>query len=208
MRVLKARFRSTESFMNAYIPDLPQGGLFCPTTQPLERHEQVVVEIHFPDLPNKMMLRATVMDWRPALPRLGIRAGATLAFDREDEEKKNFLLASAAGKRTDAVKRRHTRLPIELVVRWRPASATEMSEANLRDISIGGAQLVTDDPLDVDDELMLELVAPGGAHPIPLAAKVSNKTPGSYGISFIYRDGGGSRRLREVVRRLITTGVP
>lgn len=203
MHVLKVRFRNTEDFLEAYNPELPRGGLFCPTTQPLERDEEVLVEINFPNLPNKMMLRGIVINWRAALPRLGVRAGANVAFDEAEEDKKNFLLAVANGKRTDAIKRRHARLPIELAVAWRLPSSGDRYEARLRDISIGGAQLITEEKLTTEDDLVLELVVPGGARPIQIAAKISNETPGGYGVCFIYRDGGGSRRLREVVRRLI-----
>jgi len=208
MHVLKARFRDTQAFVDAYNPELPHGGLFCATTRPLERDEEVLVEVNFPDLPNKMILRGTVLDWRAALPRLGVRAGAMVAFADDEAEKKDFLLEVAAGKRTGAVKRRHARLPVEMTIRWRPVTSPDLQQARLRDISIGGAQLVTDAALAVDDDVFVDLVAPGGAQPISIAAKVSNKTPGGYGISFIYRDGGGSRRLREVVRRLINSGVP
>lgn len=203
MRVLKARFRDIQSFLEACNTDLPFGGMFCATTQPLEREEEVLVEVRFPGLPNKMLLRATVMDWRSALPRLGVRAGAMVAFVEEDEEKNNFLLEVARGKRTGAIKRKHARLPIEMPVRWRLSHATDPQQAQLRDISIGGAQLVTEHDLDVDSDLVLEIVVPGGAQPIQIAAKISNKTEGGYGVRFVYRDGGGSRRLREVMRRLI-----
>lgn len=203
MHVIKARFRDTQAFLDAYNAELPRGGLFCPTTKPLERDEEVLVEVNFPNLPNKMMIRGIVLAWRAALPRLGVRAGAMVAFDAAEEDKKNFLLAVANGKRTGAVKRRHARLPIELPAMWRPPNSAEKKKARLRDISIGGAQLITDAALELENDLVLELIVPGGAKPIQIAAKVSNQTPGGYGVSFIYRDGGGSRRLREVVRRLI-----
>jgi Tfp pilus assembly protein PilZ len=205
MHVIKARFRNTKAFLDAYNAELPRGGLFCPTTKPFERDEEVLVEINFPDLPNKMMLRGIVLAWRAALPRLGVRAGAMVAFDEAEEEKRDFLLAVANGKRTGAIKRRHARLPVEIAASWKPLLSTECRKARLRDISIGGAQLITDEPLQLDDDLLIEMKVPGGAQAIQIAAKVSNKTGAGYGVSFIYRDGGGSRRLREVVRRLINT---
>lgn len=203
MHVLKARFRNTESFLSAYNAELPRGGLFCATTQPLAADEEVVVEIKFPNLPNKMMLRGVVIEWHAALPRLGVRAGATVAFSAAEEEKTNFLLAVARGMRTGGVKRKHARLPIEVQAAWRLPNSSERHPGLLRDISIGGAQLVTEASLEADDDIVLELTVPGGAKPIQIAAKVSNGTPAGYGVSFLYRDGGGSRRLREIVRRLI-----
>lgn len=204
MRVLKARFGDKEAFLRAYSDEFADGGMFCATTTQLETDEEVVVEINFPELPNKTMLRAIVVNWRPALPRLRVRAGATLRFSSEDVDKRDFLLDVASGKRHDGVKRRHSRLPVEVPIRWRPAKEGDLKDATLRDISVGGAQLVTDDELSVDDDLVIELIAPGGAKPINIAGKVSNRLDGAYGLRFVYRDGGGSRRLREVVRRLVS----
>ena len=41
--------------------------------------EQVIVEISSNLLPNKVLIRGTVQAWRPALPRMRVRAGATVA---------------------------------------------------------------------------------------------------------------------------------
>ncbi|PID38527.1 MAG: hypothetical protein CSA65_04825 [Proteobacteria bacterium] len=202
MRVLKARFRDADAFLEAYSDEPPQGSLFCPTTTPLEEGQEVVVEISFPELPNKTMLRGTVLSWRSALPRLRVRAGAEVAFDAVDDDKRLFLLEVAAGEHQDAVKRRHARVPVEVPCRWRLADVAESAEGTLRDISIGGAQLIIDEELELDSDVVVELTAPGGAQPISIAAKVSNAIDNAYGLRFIYRDGGGSRRLREVVRRL------
>lgn len=206
MRVLKARFRDADAFLEAYSDETPQGSLFCPTTTPLDEGQEVVVEISFPELPNKTMLRGKVLSWRSALPRLRVRAGAEVTFDAVDDDKRLFLLEVATGKRQGAVKRRHARVPVEVPCRWRLADAAEIADAVLRDISIGGAQLITDDEIAVDSDVVVELTAPGGARPISIAAKVSNALDNAYGLRFVYRDGGGSRRLREVVRRLTSGG--
>lgn len=203
MRVLKARFVDTAAFREAYDEALPCGGLFCPTTQALDEGEEVVVEIHFPELPNKMHLRGAVVSWRAATPRLGIRAGATIAFAEDEQDKCRFILEVADGRHRNAVKRRHARLPVERPARWRLASATDLQEAALREISIGGAHLVTPEQLELGEDIVVELTMPGGAQPISLVTKVAYRTPSGYGLRFVYRDGGGSRRLREMVRRLV-----
>jgi Tfp pilus assembly protein PilZ len=205
MQILKARFRNKRDFQEAYNGDLPFGGLFCPTTHALDEDEAVVVEIHFPGLPNKMMLRARVVWWRAALPRLRVRAGAMVAFIEPEREKRDYVLEIADGKRTEGIKRRHTRIPIELEVQWRPTDSPLMRECVLREISIGGGLLVTEEKLQTGDEIIVEFTTPGGAQPISIAAKVTYRSPAGSGLRFIYRDGGGSQRLREVVRRLIDT---
>jgi Tfp pilus assembly protein PilZ len=165
-----------------------------------------VVELHFPGLPNKMLMRGQVVWWRSALPRLRVRAGAMVTFLEEENQKRDFILATAEGQNQDAIKRRHPRIPVEMSVRWRQGDSPRFQESVLRDISIGGALLVTEQPLDEDEEIILELTTPGGASPIAIAGKVTYRTDAGVGVKFIYRDGGGSQRLREVVRRLLTTG--
>src|SRR5947209_4404863 len=87
MQFLKARFHSREEFLEAYSRELPHGGLFVATTTPLEPGTQVVIDLVCDGLPNKVLLRATVHTWRPALPRLRIRAGAVCAFDATERDK-------------------------------------------------------------------------------------------------------------------------
>src|SRR5579864_242898 len=83
MQFLKARFHSRDEFLEAYSRELPHGGLFIATTTPLDSGTKVVIDLVCDGLPNKVLLRATVHSWRPALPRLRIRAGAVVAFDAE-----------------------------------------------------------------------------------------------------------------------------
>ena len=78
MQILKVRFRTNSEFEANYQGDLMSGGLFCPTTAPLDRGEPVIVELSAPALPNKVLIRGTVRSWRPALPRLRVRAGAVV----------------------------------------------------------------------------------------------------------------------------------
>jgi Tfp pilus assembly protein PilZ len=204
MRILKARFRDRREFLEAYNEDLPNGGLFCPTTTALDEDEAVVAEIHFPGLPNKMMVRGTVVWWRAALPRLRVRAGAMIAFAELEKEKKDYILEVASGRRNDGIKRRHARIPIEMPVRWRRTEETSLRDSHLREISVGGALLLLDgEKLAAGEEVILELTTPGGAQPISIVARVTYAGSAGAGLRFIYRDGGGSQRLREVVRRLV-----
>lgn len=126
-----------------------------------------------------------------------------VAFANDEVEKLSFILAVATGKKSGATKRKYARLPLEMQVRWRLADSVEHHDGHLRDISVGGAQLVTDETLAPGTELVLELIAPGGAQPISIAGRISNAKADAYGLSFLYRQGGGSRRLKEVVRRLV-----
>jgi len=37
---------------------------------------------------------------------------------------------------------------------------------------------------------------------MPVTTRVAYHTPAATGLKFIYRDGGGSRRIRELIRRI------
>jgi Tfp pilus assembly protein PilZ len=207
MNIIKVRFRSKAEFMKHYNEELPNGGLFCPTTQKFEAKDPVVMELNVDGLPNKVMIRGHVVWWRSALPRLRVRAGAMVEFDADEGQKRDFILDVFKGARKSAKRRRHTRLPVHIPVRWRPADSADMREAGISEVSIGGALLKTDEDLELGSEVIIELTTPGGSVPVAIAGKVAYRAQGEgSGIKFLYRDGGGSRRIREVIRRIKTYG--
>ena len=206
MEILKVRFRTNDEFDDNFDDELPNGGLFCPTTTPLEVDQQVIIELSVPALPNKVLIRGTVRAWRPALPRLRVRAGANVEFDDNEVEKRDFVLETVAGTRGPSPRRRHTRLPVQVQVRFRSDGDAAFQECELTEISVGGAMLNTAEPLPLETDVLLELTPPGAVSSIQISGKTSyHGKDGSTGIKFIYRDGGGSRRLRELVRRLRQT---
>jgi uncharacterized protein (TIGR02266 family) len=207
MNIIKVRFRSKAEFHKHYNDELENGGLFCPTTTEYETGNEVVVELNVEGLPNKVMIRGRVVWWRPALPRLRVRAGAMVEFENDEAAKRQFILDVFSGNRLNTRRRRHTRLPIHIPVRWRPTNSAEMREAGISEISVGGALLKTDEELTLGEEVIIEMTTPGGSVPISIAGKVTFRTEGEgSGIKFLYRDGGGSRRIREVIRRIKAYG--
>lgn len=202
MEILKVRFRTNDEFEDSYDDELPSGGLFCPTTTPLEEGQEVIVELSVPALPNKVLIRGVVRSWRPALPRLRVRAGATVEFDPEEASKRDFVVQTVAGHLNPNTKRRHTRLPVEVPVRYRTTEEAAFAETKLTEISVGGAMLegVT---LELGIDVILEIIPPGAVSPLSISGKTTyHGSNGGTGLKFVYRDGGGSRRLRELVRRL------
>src|SRR5579871_288570 len=141
MQILKARFRTRNDFLAAYSTELAHGGLFVPTTTPLKAGTEVVVELNCDGLPNKVLIRAKVHSWRPALPRLRVRAGAVLAFDPAERDKREFILSTLGGAIKDPPRRRHTRIPVVVPVRYRRVDTAELTDGKLTEISIGGALL-------------------------------------------------------------------
>ena len=202
MQILKARFRGRDDFMEAYQGDKPNGALFVATTTPLDTSEDVIVELVCDGLPNKVLIRGTVTAWRPALPRLRVRAGATVEFAAEEDDKRRFILAALAGE-VKPPKRKHTRIPVSVQVRFRLPGSAEQIQGQLTEISVGGALLKSHIPKPaMGTEIVLEVLPPGGQQAMPITGRVAYHTPSATGLKFIYRDGGGSRRIRELIRRI------
>lgn len=203
MVILKLRIRSADEWRDLAPGDSVSEPVFVPTTDELEAGQQVIVEVSSALLPNKVLVRGAVQTWRPALPRMRVRAGATIELATDEQIKLTFLHDVFSGKRTDVPRRRHHRLPVSVPVRYRVTNSSNYIDSEISEIGVGGALLTTPEPLPIDTELTLEVVPPGAAGAIEIAGRVSYHVPsGSTGLRFVSRDGDGDRRLRELIRRL------
>lgn len=203
MEILTVRLRTNREFEEHYQDELSNGGLFCPTTTELKDGLEVIVELSAPALPNKVLIRGTVRSWRPALPRLRVRAGAIVEFSAEENEKHEFIVETIRGKRTPPRKRRHSRLPLAIPVQYRTSDSADLIDCQLSEISVGGALLLTKEPLVLGTDVILEVLLPGSVATIAISGTATYKLDsGSTGLKFVYRDAGGNRRLKELVRRL------
>jgi hypothetical protein len=203
MNILRLRIKSADEWRELAPSDNVTEPIFVPTTDELKSGEQVIVEISSNLLPNKVLIRGAVQSWRPALPRMRVRAGATVQLDVDEQVKLTFLHDVLSGKRTDVPRRRHHRLPVQFACRYRVANSPSFVESAISEIGVGGALLTTSSPLPLDTELTVEVTPPGAAAPIAIAGRVSYHAPsGGSGLRFVSRDGDGDRRLRELIRRL------
>lgn len=203
MVILKLRIRSADEWRELAPSDSVSETVFIPTTDELEAGQQVIIEVSSALLPNKVLIRGTVQTWRPALPRMRVRAGATVELATDEQVKLTFLHEVFSGKRTDVPRRRHHRLPVSVSVRYRITNSSAYVESAISEIGVGGALLTTPEPLPIDTELTVEVIPPGGAAAIEIAGRVSYHVPsGGSGLRFVSRDGDGERRLRELIRRL------
>jgi Tfp pilus assembly protein PilZ len=202
LNILRVRCRNLEEFEEYYLPDVPNGGVFCPTTTELAPGTPVVVEMACDGLPNKVLIRGNVTAWRPALPRMRIRAGATVAFEAEEANKRDFVVETLRGERPATRRRKHTRIPIGIPCKIRLTSALDFTAAELREISVSGGLVFGELQPPVGTDVVLEIVPPGSEAPFDLSGRVVyHAGPNQTGVRFLYREGGGSRRLRELVRR-------
>jgi len=202
LHILRVRCRNRKEFDEHYVARLPNGGVFCPTTTELAAGTAVVVELMCDGLPNKVLIRGSVTGWRPALPRMRVRAGATVEFAPDEAAKRDFVLETLKGDRQVTPRRRHARIPIGVPVRFRLESELEWRPSELREISVNGALVSASLQPSVGTDVVLEIAPPGSAAPMALSGRVIyHSGTDQTGIKFLYREGGGSRRLRELVRR-------
>jgi Tfp pilus assembly protein PilZ len=130
MRILKARYRTAEAFLAAYQNSFAGGGLFFPTREHVTVGETVMVEVRFPELGDRVLLRSYVAWRRAARVREGTPAGVGVELDREESPKREFLLAVARGETPRAVTRTHRRLPTTLPARWHVIDGASVTPAS------------------------------------------------------------------------------
>jgi hypothetical protein len=203
MNILRLRIKTADEWRELAPSENVTEPIFVPTTDELDAGQAVIVEVSSNLLPNKVLIRGLVQSWRPALPRMRVRAGATIQLDADEQTKLTFLHDVLSGKRTDVPRRRHHRLPVQFACRYRLANSPSYVDSEISEIGVGGALLTTPSPLPLDTELTVEVMPPGAAAPLAIASRVSYHAPsGSSGLRFVSRDGDGDRRLRELIRRL------
>jgi Tfp pilus assembly protein PilZ len=207
MRILRARYRSGEDFLRHYQPSFPDGGVFFPTREALEVGQAVLVEVRLPPVPQKLMIRGTVAWRRAGRHRTKLRAGLGIEFHSGDAVRRDFLLSAARGEiNANLVLRRCSRLPVELPAEWRIAADRISFKGVVEDIGPGGAFVRSSQAVSPGTEVVLDVVPPGGVRPLSIACRVawSRRTTGDegFGVEFRVRDGGGARRIKELVRRL------
>jgi hypothetical protein len=123
-------------------------------------------------------------------------------FAPEEAGKRDFILGTLNGTRPAPTKRKHARIPLGLSVRMRIGTDLDSIPAEMREISVSGGLLASAVQPTIGADLVLEILTPGGIAPILISAKVIyHAGPGQTGVKFLFREGGGSRRLRELVRR-------
>ncbi|MEM6290841.1 MAG: PilZ domain-containing protein [Myxococcota bacterium] len=206
MRKIRCHYASPEAFVEALDAPGEESALQVFTTDAFEPGEEVLLEVYFPSLPGKMMVRAIGQEWHPARPRLRVRAGGVLRCTGTEWTKLQFLRKVGAGDLKLTARRRHVRLPVMVEIRWRRQNTNDFVSAALSEISEGGALLLTaeDTRPASGEEVIIEIMPPGSERPLEVLSIVRNTDhPDGVGLEFMARDMGGVHRLREVIRRLV-----
>lgn len=194
MRLVTLAFATKEEFLSAYHP-ADGGSLSTRTRTDATIGEEVLIEISFPGLPNRALVRAQVMG-------ISFEQGLRFAFAAADETTRDFLLAVARGEKTvEAAPRDHARFPASLKTTWNAKGGTAVS-STLEDVSAGGAFVRANDPPAVATEVFLTITAPGG-DPLEATGTVAwirqGKDPG-FGVEFDDMAGETGRKLRSLLR--------
>ncbi|HEY1547939.1 MAG TPA: PilZ domain-containing protein, partial [Kofleriaceae bacterium] len=166
MLILRLRIKSADEWRELAPSEIVAEPIFVPTTDELESGQSVIVEVSSNLLPNKVLIRGNVQAWRPALPRMRVRAGATVQLDTDEQTKLTFLHDVLSGRKTDVPRRRHHRLPVQFTCRYRVANSPVFVDSAISEIGVGGALLTTEQPLPLETELTVELTPPGAAAPL------------------------------------------
>ncbi len=194
MRLVTLVFTSPLELLNAYHP-ADGGSLSTRTRTDGDIGENVLVELYFPGLPNRTLIRAQVVG-------IAFEHGLRFAFDPADATTRDFVLAVARGELTvHIVHRDHARFPSSLHASWaRGGGVTHPTLVD--DLSVGGAFVRSEAPPGVGDEIDLTITVPGGES---LTARGTvawtrlGKDPG-FGLEFEDLPGDSGRRLRALLR--------
>lgn len=153
-KILQARYTDGKDFLDDIDPDMGPGGTIRYETKiPLSVDEHVVLEIIFPELPGRVLLRG----------RVGAAQTSPLAavvnISPEDVEQRKFLEDVARGEIDPAssVGRRYYRIPLEIPVDWQVMGKGDVVISSTDDVSGGGVQIRTQNPPPVDTDVVLLL---------------------------------------------------
>lgn len=204
MRRIRCHYPTGEAFAAALKVVGDEHAFQVYTTERFEPGEEVLAEVFFAGMSGKMLIRAIGKKWHTARPRLRVRAGGVLRCAGSEWRKLQFLREVALGRATMDQRRRHLRQPVLVEIRWRRSEAGELTPASISEISEVGALLLTEVPLTIGEEIIIELTTPGGARPLELTSIVRNTAhPEGVGVEFLTRNSGGVTRIREVIRRIV-----
>jgi Tfp pilus assembly protein PilZ len=195
MRLVTAVFASADEFIAAYHP-ADGGTLSTRTRTDGTIGERVLLEVTFPGLPNRALLRADVVG-------IAFEHGLRFAIAPDDATTRDFLVGVARGEiRIETTTHRdHTRFPAALVATW-CIDDGPVTSSQLEDLSAGGAFIRTDLVPAINAVVAITITTPSG-DPVVASGHVAwtrhGKDPG-FGIDFGPLVGDDGRRLRALLR--------
>lgn len=194
MRLVTLAFATADDFLAAYHP-ADGGSLSTRTRTDGAIGERVLLEVSFPGLPNRALLRADVSG-------IANEHGLRFTVAADDASTLAFAVGVANGdvRVETAVHRGHARFPAALAATWRVGG--DVLPTTVEDLSAGGAFLRTDQPPPLGAEVAVTIRPPEG-EPLALIGHVAwirqGTLPG-FGVDFVPAVGDDGRRLRALLR--------
>jgi len=194
MRLVTLAYVTTEEFLASYHP-ADGGTLSTRTRTDGTIGEDVLIEISFPGLPNRALVRAQVMG-------IAFEHGLRFAFSPADITTRDFLLAVARGEvSVEPAHRDHARFPSALHATWSRGGGAA-HPTMVEDLSAGGAFVRALDPPPVATEVELSITSPTGDTLVAVGTVAwlrQGKAPG-FGVEFGELAGETGRKLRAMLR--------
>jgi Tfp pilus assembly protein PilZ len=203
MKILFATFDSPDDFLQRLEVAKGAATLHVRTKARYDEGEQVILEIGYPGLPNRILTRATALE-----PRKGKKADGEQSFklDKGEEHKRDFLIAVAAGRATASWKRRHRRFPMRMAARFvvEGEDVPLRGDAETEDMGSGGVSLRTSRTLPDGAKVTIVLEPGDGSEPIEFSGRVvwnrNDDSVTGVGVQFESLGGDQMRRLRKMIR--------
>jgi hypothetical protein len=213
MRILTLAFYSPRQFLAHYRSRPGHRVIFAATRANLIGREPVLMDIGFPGLPNRELVRGTVRE-------LASNQGAWVAVDTADAASADFLAQVARGEVSalPTVNRASSRFPLELPVDCRleiPSrqSSVERLVSRTADVSAGGAfirALAPPPPVGTRVVVSLSSTDKTKLRPLTINGDVAwvRNTPGDrgFGVRFDDKKQADVRMLRNALRRATESG--
>src|SRR5688500_15270429 len=153
MRLVTLAYATADEFLDSY-DDRDGGTISVRTRTDGTIGEKLLVEISFPGLPNRALLRAMVT-------AITFEHGLRFVIDEADVSTRDFLLAIARGENVVVgAHRDHARFPTALTATWSLAGGTRESTTIVEDLSAGGAFVQAAKPPEVGSVVDLIITVP------------------------------------------------
>jgi uncharacterized protein (TIGR02266 family) len=200
MRLVTLAFPSAAAFLTS----IDDGVITAATRTDAVLGEQLLVEISFPGLPNRALVRATVDGL------LIDEEGLRVRVSEEDSSTKDFMLRIARGELKMSAHREHKRFPASLAVGYTRDGGAEEHKGIVDDLGAGGTFVVTETPPPVGTRVKLTIEVPESrpvtADGVVAWVKTGPGADAGFGVDFDALEGDDGRRLRALLRKASETG--
>lgn len=203
MKILYATYPSAEDFLSHLEVGEETGGgrLSVPTKARYKPGEALILEIGFPGLPNRVLVRCTCV----SSPEEG-KGDEVFELLQGEEHKRDFLVAIAAGRANASWQRKSRRFPIRLPARF-IAEGEEIplrGDAETDDVSSSGVFLKTSRSLPEGSRVTIVLDPCDGSAEMEFTGHVvysrKDDAQAGFGVQFDRLNSDERKRLRRLIR--------